>query len=93
MGAEACRRFLYLGCNAGVPAVSGDGQFQGAAVFKALVERGFKLELDGVGVVLLGLGLVAAHHLPANSDKTVTTAAGIRSYVPTEKERRATLRA
>lgn len=69
MAAKAPRRFLYLGSNSGVPSVSGDGQFQGAAVFKALVERGFKLEPDGVGVVLLGLGLVAAHHLLAKGNK------------------------
>lgn len=57
--------FPYLSCNSGVPSVSGNGQFQGAAVFEALIQRGFKLEPDGVGVVLLGLGFVAAHHLLA----------------------------
>lgn len=64
------RDLPYLGCNAGVPSVSGDGQFQGAAVFEALVERGFEVEPDGVGVVLLGLGFVAAHHLLAKGKIT-----------------------
>lgn len=43
--------------------MSGNGQFQGATVLKALVQRGFKLYPDGVWVVLLGLGLMTAHHL------------------------------
>lgn len=72
MGATALQHFLYLGCNSSVPSVSGDGQFQGAAVFEALVERGFKLEPDSVGVILLGLGLVAAHHLLAKGYKALT---------------------
>lgn len=63
--AKPVRDFLYLSCNSGVPSVSGDGQFQGAAVFEALIQRRFKIEPDGVGVVLLGLGFVAAHHLEA----------------------------
>lgn len=73
MRTKALKRFLYLGRNPGVPSVSGDGQLQGAAVFKALVEGGFELEPDGVGVVLLGLGLVAAHHLLAKGNKSLTT--------------------
>lgn len=43
--------------------MSGNSQFQGATVFKALIQRWFKLHPGGVRVVLLGLGLVAAHHL------------------------------
>lgn len=43
--------------------MSGHGQLQGAAVFKALVQGRFEVYPDGVRVILLGLGLVAAHHL------------------------------
>lgn len=43
--------------------MSGHGQFQGATVFKALVQRRLEVHPDGVRVVLLGLCLVAAHHL------------------------------
>lgn len=78
MESKVLQHSLYLGCKSGVPSVSGYGQFQGAAVFKALVERGFKLEPDSVGVVLLGLGLVAAHHLLAKGDKTPTMTAQSR---------------
>lgn len=66
---------LYLSCDSGVPSVSGDGQFQGAAVFEALIQGGFKLEPDGVGVVLLGLGFIAAHHLVANSNTALNNTA------------------
>ena len=46
-----------------VSSMSGNSQFQGAAVFKALVQRWFKLHPGGVRVVLLSLSLIAAHHL------------------------------
>lgn len=46
--------------------MSGHGQLQGAAVFKALVQGRFEVYPDGVRVVFLGLGLVAAHHLRGN---------------------------
>lgn len=45
--------------------MSGHGQLQGAAVFKALVQGRFEVYPDGVRVIFLGLGLVAAHHLEA----------------------------
>lgn len=51
--------------------MSGNSQFQGATVFEALVQRGFKLHPDGVRVVLLGLGLVAAHHLEKTGQSQV----------------------
>lgn len=55
----------HLDSGSRVSAVSGHSQLQGAAVFKALVQGGFEVYPDGVRVVLLGLGLVAAHHLGA----------------------------
>lgn len=53
--------------------MSGDSQFQGATVFKALVQRGFELHPDGVRVVLLGLGLMAAYHLGKTRPETSTS--------------------
>lgn len=49
--------------------MSGHGQLQGAAVFKALVQGGFEVYPHGVRVVFLGLGLLAAHHL-GDTDRT-----------------------
>lgn len=47
--------------------MSANGQFQGTTVFKALIQRRFKLNPDGVRVILLGLGLMAAYHLRKNT--------------------------
>lgn len=49
--------------------MSGYSQIQRAAVFEALVQRRLKLHPDGVRVVLLSLGLVAAHHLKSRIKK------------------------
>lgn len=78
--------FPDLGGDSGVASVSGDGQFEGAAVFKALVQGGFELHPDGVGVVLLGLGLVAAHHLVAGQKKKVRSNTSSRVDVLKKKQ-------
>lgn len=59
----------HLDSGSRVSPVSGHGQLQGAAVFKALVQGRLEVYPDGVRVVFLGLGLVAAHHLGA-TDRT-----------------------
>lgn len=53
----------HLDSNSRISSMSGDGQFQGATVFKALVQWGIELYSDGVGVIRLGVGLMAAHDL------------------------------
>lgn len=69
----------HLDRDSSVSSTSGDSQLQGAAVFKALVQGGFELHPDGVGVVLLRLTLVAAHHLKRHTstvrEATVSPAA------------------
>lgn len=58
--------------------MSGNGQLQGTTVFKALVQGGFKLHPDSVRVILLGLGLMAAHHLEKQRRREQKHEAGVR---------------
>lgn len=66
----------HLYSNSWVSSMSRNSQFQGATVFKALVQRGFKLHPNSVWVVLLGLGLMAAHHLERKQDRTKVDRSG-----------------